>query len=200
MRYIRPQLLIFIHPFIILLPFLNSFLPSSFDTFHRHPRIHRAHARIALFFYHLPCRGHARLSSVFSHRAATHFPCTIFLPFFPALTIFSPPLLRSIIYKRIHRCLHCSFPVCCFRSAPEHERCSFISIVPEWKVRGELLIIRPRFLLGVASAILFTASLLFCLSLSLCLSLFSVSSLACQFRAWSRERFTKVHCVIGMVN
>ena len=48
-------------------------------------------------------------------------------------------------------------------------------------MRGELLIIRPRFLLGVASAILFTASLLFS-SLSLSLSAFP-SFLSLAWRA-----------------
>ena len=87
---------------------------------------------------HLSRRNHARLSSAFSPQRPT-FPrrCTaVFFPLFhslslslslSALTIFSR--LRSIIYKRIHRCFRCSFPALPSRSR-NHQRCSFISIVP----------------------------------------------------------------------
>ena len=60
-------------------------------------------------------------------------------------------------------------------------------------MRAELLIIRPRFLLGVASAILFTAVSLF---LSLSLSQLGVP-VSCVI---ARMFYAKVHRVIGIVD
>lgn len=103
---------------IILPPSLiPSFLPS-FDTFQRHGwrvrdfRIHRAHARIALFFCQPPSISHVATTLVYHPpflRDDPLFSGARLSSFLPLFMIFSR--LRSIIYKHIHGCFLCSFPV-----------------------------------------------------------------------------------------